>query len=414
MADLTVGRFVIILRSVTLKSEFTDSSRVLTGRIRFQRRICDVEFFTQFCVSTRIPMITRLLLFLFAVALIAPASHCVAQPISSAMIKVPYKGKDYVGQPLVWDGTDVVLKRRDGRISRLPATDLNSMEVVEDKYIPYQSDEMVSKLRVEFGSKYQVSPTKNFIVVHPPGSSQKWAQPFQDLYYRFRIFFKGRGVELEEPQAPLVAIVLRTRKEYDRFIKDYQPGLGYSAGYYSPRSNRIITYDRSDQGDWLNSNDTIVHEATHQTAYNTGIHARFANAPRWLTEGLAQLFEAKGINNSRYYGQLSDRINKGALRELMELYRKEEVAGVMEQLVQSDSLFRTDVNRSYAISWGMSLFLSESYPKKYVAYLAHDGGREPFRGNTRSQRAKDFAKFFGTNFTNLEARMKSFFEDLKE
>ena len=359
-------------------------------------------------------MIIRLLMFLCSIALLCPASRGLAQLTSTAMIKVPYKDKDYIGQPLAWDGKEVALYRRDGRISRLPATDLKSLDVVKDEFEPYASEEMIARLRAEFGGKYQVSPTANFIVVHPRGSAKKWAQPFQDLYYRFGVFFKSRGVELEEPKTPLVAVVLKTRREYDRFIKDYQPGMEYSAGYYSSRSNRIITYDHSDHGDWLDSNDTIVHEATHQTAYNTGIHGRFASSPRWMTEGLAQLFEAKGINNSQYYGKLSHRINKQALRDLMKLYRKDEVAGSLQQLVQSDSLFRTDVKKAYAVSWGVSLFLSENYPKKYVAFLAHDGARKPFHAYTRTQRADDFAKFFGTNFTNLDARMKSFFDDLAE
>ena len=357
-------------------------------------------------------MIIRLLLFLFAFALFLPTNHSSAQPISKGMVKVSYKQKDYIGQPLAWDGKDVLLLRRDGRISRLPTTDLKTLEVVQDEFEPYKHEEMLAKLRTEFGGKYQVSPTKNFIVVHPRGSAKKWAQPFQDLYYRFGVFFKSRGVELEEPKTPLVAIVLKTRREYDRFIKDYQPGMEYSAGYYSSRSNRIITYDHSDHGDWLDSNDTIVHEATHQTAYNTGIHGRYASSPRWATEGLAQLFEAKGINNSQYYGKLSHRINKQALRDLMVLYRKDKVAGSLQQLVQSDSLFRTDVDKAYAVSWGVSLFLSENYPKKYVAFLAHDGARTAFRTYTRTQRAKDFAKFFGASFKNLDARMKTFFEDL--
>lgn len=358
-------------------------------------------------------MIFRPLLFLFFIASLLPVSQNLAQSVSTAMINVPYKGKDYIGQPLAWDGKDVVLLRRDGRISRLPATDLNSMDVVKEQYVPFGSQEMARELRVEFGSKYQVSLTKNFVVVHPPGSAKKWARPFQDLYYRFGVFFKSRGVEPDEPQTPLVAIVLRTRGEYDRFIKNYQPGLEYSAGYYSSRSNRIITYDHSDHGNWLDSNDTIVHEAAHQTAYNTGIHRRFASPPRWLTEGLAQLFEAKGINSNRF-GQRSQRINKQAMQKLMELYANKEVTGALEELVQSDNMFRTDLDKAYAVSWGVSFFLLENYPKKYVAYLSHDGDREPFRGYTRTRRAEDFAEFFGANFTKFETRMKIFFDDLNK
>ena len=169
-------------------------------------------------------MIHRLLLFLLLVALFLPGD-CLGQVTSDVMISVPYKGKEYIGQPLAWDGKEVALFRRDGRISQLPASDLKKLEIVEDHYKPFGKDEMIAQLRKEFGGKYQVSPTRNFIVVHPPGSAKKWAQPFQDLYFRFSVYFKYRGVELEEPPAPLVAIVLKTRREYDRFIKDYQPGM---------------------------------------------------------------------------------------------------------------------------------------------------------------------------------------------
>ena len=81
-------------------------------------------------------MIFRPLLFLFFIASLLPVSQNLAQSVSTAMINVPYKGKDYIGQPLAWDGKDVVLLRRDGRISRLPATDLNSMDVVKEQYVP--------------------------------------------------------------------------------------------------------------------------------------------------------------------------------------------------------------------------------------------------------------------------------------
>jgi len=330
-------------------------------------------------------MIHRLLLVLFSVVWFLPGD-CLGQVTSDVMISVPYKGKKYVGQPLAWDGKEVALFRRDGRISQLPATDLNALDVVGDHYKPFGRDEMIAKLRAEFGGKYRVSPTKNFIVVHPPGSATKWARPFQDLYFRFSLYFESRGVKLEEPPVPLVAIVLRTRREYDRFIKDYQPGLEYSAGYYSSRSNRIITYDHSDQGKWRSSDDTL--------------------------EGLAQLFEAKGINNSRRYGDLSDRINKQALQQLIELYKKEEVAGVVQQLVRRDDMFRTDIEKAYAVSWGASLYLAEKYPRKYVAYLAYDGDRKAFRSHSEKQRAKDFAKFFGVDFNDFDARMKIFFTDL--
>ena len=43
---------------------------------------------------------------------------------------------------------------------------------------------------------------------------------------------------------------------------------------------------------------TIIHEVTHQVAFNCGVHTRFNDVPRWVSEGLATMFEAKGVWNS--------------------------------------------------------------------------------------------------------------------
>src|SRR5436190_8860041 len=44
--------------------------------------------------------------------------------------------------------------------------------------------------------------------------------------------------------------------------------------------------------------DTMIHEATHQVAFNTGLHSRIGENPRWVVEGLATVFEAPGVRNS--------------------------------------------------------------------------------------------------------------------
>ena len=36
---------------------------------------------------------------------------------------------------------------------------------------------------------------------------------------------------------------------------------------------------------------TVVHEATHQMAFNCGLHTRYADIPVWVSEGIAMYFE---------------------------------------------------------------------------------------------------------------------------
>ena len=63
-------------------------------------------------------------------------------------------------------------------------------------------------------------------------------------------------------------------------------------GYYSPITNRILMFDAAAPGgggfDWTTNAETIIHEAAHQSAFNTGVHVRFNDPPRWLVESSAR------------------------------------------------------------------------------------------------------------------------------
>ncbi|MFT5299987.1 MAG: hypothetical protein ACI87E_000755 [Mariniblastus sp.] len=332
-------------------------------------------------------------------------------------IRVPYKSKSYVGRPLIWDGQEMMLLRRDGKISILPVKTENDYQRIKTGFDPLSLNAMQLKLQKEFGSKYQVSTTQNFVVVHPPGDYMTWASPFQVSYSRFRAYFSSRGFTLEHPEFPMVAVVLRTRAEFDRFLRDYHDYDSEILGYYSPRSNRIITYDqsagRSTSKDWFFNADTVIHEAAHQSAFNTGIHSRFAPVPRWISEGLAMLFEAPGVNNSMYYSRRADRINPGRLRDLKHFYQQGEVKGKLPKLILTDDLFRTDPQLAYAYAWGVTFFLSETMPDAYHQFLRHDGQRTNFEEYARQQKADNFAAAFGSDIAGLEARMKRFIDAQK-
>ena len=42
---------------------------------------------------------------------------------------------------------------------------------------------------------------------------------------------------------------------------------------------------------------TVVHEATHQMAFNCGLHARLAPVPVWVSEGIATYFETPDLRS---------------------------------------------------------------------------------------------------------------------
>ena len=184
------------------------------------------------------------------------------------------------------------------------------------RFFGYSPSEMKTVLQQEFGKQFDVSTTRHYLVVHPAGERDQWANRFEDLYNRFEHYFRVRGFSLSEPPYPLVAIVFRDQAEYFRHADaSGTPMRPDTLGHYDPTSNRVFLFDvTTDAGDdWSENADTIIHEATHQTAYNVGIHKRFTAAPRWLVEGLATMFEARGVWNAQYDRSQTDRINRGRL-----------------------------------------------------------------------------------------------------
>ncbi|MEM7454915.1 MAG: DUF1570 domain-containing protein [Planctomycetota bacterium] len=351
--------------------------------------------------------------FVVAVATLCALSAGAAQ--AQDMVEISYRGRSYVGRALAWDGSDALLMRNDGRMTVIPADEQSDFQPVNREFEPISNQELRDKLQREFGSKYQVSVTPNFVVVHPKGAHSRWAQPFQTLYSRFRAYFETRGLSLDEPEFPMVAIVLRTRGEFDKFLRLYHRYDENILGYYSPRSNRVVTYDQSDDAGtgnhWILNAETIVHEAAHQTAFNVGIHSRIGIVPTWLSEGLATMFEADGVNNCMHYSNLSDRINYDQFRNLQAAYREDKVIQALPGMITDDQIFRSDPIQGYSMAWGLTFYLVETQPRKFHEFLRTNAARDEYATYNSADRAEEFVKCFG-DLDTLAARMKQFFEEL--
>ena len=352
---------------------------------------------------------TNILIFSFVIS-VALAEALIAQKKSPEMtIKVDVNKRTYIGKPLVWDGKNMQLLRRDGRMTFLPVKSHDDYEVLSNDFSVMPRKLMVAKLKKEFGKRYTVSSTSSFLVVHPHGEYQKWAKPFEDLNKRFSAFFSSRGHKLEQPQFPMVAVVLNTRSEFDRMLKGYYQSNPNMLGYYSPRSNRIITYDQTKtEEDSIFDTNTVIHEATHQTAFNRGVHNRFGDYSSWLVEGLACLFEAKGVHNSYIHTRRKDRINSSRLLSIQYAIKEGDAKGKLGKIIRDDELFRSDAQLAYAYAWGLTFYLAETKPREYLRYLKDDAQREDFTAYDAKERLKRFAKAFGSDFDNFESRMFNF------
>ena len=118
---------------------------------------------------------------------------------------------------------------------------------------------------------------------------QPLAERFEELYRSFVHYFSVRGLSPRRPAFPLVAIVFYSQQEFFRYSAQngFRIGPG-TLGFYSADTNRILMYDpdggRGDDAAWQEAAETIIHEAAHQTAFNTGVHSRYTMPPRWTVE----------------------------------------------------------------------------------------------------------------------------------
>jgi hypothetical protein len=75
---------------------------------------------------------------------------------------------------------------------------------------------------------------------------------------------------------------------------------------------------------------TIVHEATHQIAFNCGLQQRYADIPLWLCEGMAVYFEAPDLTSTRGWRGIG-RVNYPRLetfRKNVPNWREEQIAWI--------------------------------------------------------------------------------------
>lgn len=330
------------------------------------------------------------------------------------MMLTQVKGEQIEGQPLLWDDGRMVLLARDGQLHEFHPQAAQKSRKTGAGFRAYSADEMRSRLQKEFGESFVVTNTQHFVVVHPRGEWSAWAERLESLYRSFTHSMQVRGFKIREPRVPLVAIVFLNQSEYYRHAASSgNPLAPGTLGHYDPRSNRIFLFDAASTSgeDWSVNAETIIHEATHQTAYNVGVHQRFAKQPRWLVEGLAMMFEARGVWDSRSTYTQADRINYGRLYDFRH-YHASRPSGMIKSLVATDQLFRTNGGFAYAESWALSFFLCETQPQQYTRYLATVAARPQFEDYSAPERVADFTRVFGDDFELLEAQLWRFVEEL--
>jgi hypothetical protein len=337
---------------------------------------------------------------------------------TSKMSRVTVNEKKYTGEILHRDSQSLTLLRRDGTLARYNALKIDRVLDLNEPFSAYTTEELERRLLLEFSRGYTVRCTEHFAVVYPSESTFAWSREFESLFRSFQRYFETRGFELRLSGFPMIAVVFRTRAEFERVLSKTELTDQKSVvGFYSIQSNRIFTFDQAtsdESASQIQPNlTTIIHEATHQSAFNSGIHDRFRPVPRWVTEGLATMFEAKGVYNCIDFPAKQDRIAMEYFEPVQALIAAGEFRGKIKSLISGDRLFDEDPASAYPVAWALTFFLAENRPEQYREYLRATVNHKRFVSVNAQQRLDDFCGVFGNELRDLESRMIRFYGELE-
>ena len=354
-------------------------------------------------------------------------------------------GKTVVqGKVVAQNSSTCWLLGQDGQIRKSPLTQQTHVRKL-GTFQPWNSTIVREQVRRELGKGFEVASTRHYIVLAKDASRAKaYAEWFEDVYKTFHLYFSVRGVPTGEPEFPLVAIVFPDQAAFAKYAKQEKVQVTPQLhGYYLTTSNRVALFEKGSQqtttllksgpldtavatpfanvGVWAGINpksdqelyDTIVHEGTHQVAFNTGLHSRLGSDPKWLVEGLATVFEAPGIRNSGAQYGVSTRINRERFQWFGNYMKNRRPANSLADFISSDEGFGKDTLDAYSQAWALSFFLIETRPQKYSQYLAKVAKRDPLKEYDADDRLADFQAIFGKDTRLLEAELLRFIARLK-
>lgn len=315
----------------------------------------------------------------------------------------------------------VVLEQADQRYEVLQPDVIASREPLPPP--PKESPrELGLRVAAELPAGFDVHVTRHYVICFNTSRDYaKWAGAlFERLHAVFVTAWGRAGLEVVVPDRPLIVVIFADRRDYEACVtREVGIGADRVSGYYSFLTNRVTTYDLTaadgmapppgrgavrlgaeilarPEAEGLVS--TLVHEATHQMAFNSGMHRRLAPVPLWVAEGVAVYFETPDLRSQSGWRGLGS-INKPRLRRFRQSYD----AGDLERVVGDDGGFRDAdmAAESYATAWALTWFLLETRQDAFVKYMAMLGAKRPFTEYGRAERLADFTAFFGSP-ANLE------------
>jgi len=324
------------------------------------------------------------------------------------------------------DNGGVLLRGLDGVLWMIQPEEIDDRLKNDEPFVPYTAKQVAEKLLTELPDGFRVHQTAHYVICYntSPVYAQWCGALYERLYKGFFTYWSHLGFKLDEPEVPLVALVFDSQKNFASYSELQGVPVGAIVGYYNIESNRVNMYDLTgverDGGDPRLSSTgrinqilsrpeaepnvaTIVHEATHQLAYNSGLQERYADNPFWVSEGMAVYFETPDLKSSKGWRGIGAINRRQMLQFRKYLERRPEDSLV--RLLTDDSLFRDRENRynKYAEAWALNYYLFKTHKRQYAAYLRKLSEKTPLIDDGAEIRLAEFQAIFGSDLKKFDA-----------
>lgn len=333
----------------------------------------------------------------------------------------------------------LLIEGQDGKLWTVNPKQLEKDDATDEAFQPLSADQVGKQLQQElddFGIKSpsDVILTKHYVICSTAGRKYgEWVGTlFERLYDGFQAYWKAAGVELCEPEFPLPAFVLKDQTEFVQLATKHDgPDAAVSKGYYSIETNRIVMFDLSANANQAPAKSfdeirrkmaaspfnvaTVVHEATHQIAFNSGMHTRFADNPVWLTEGMAMFFEVPDLESQSGWKTVG-KVNRTRLNRFRDSLKQRREGSPLAALIQTDDRLKNveQAETAYAESWALTYFLIKTRKNDYVTYLKTLQSKPRLKADTPEDRLRDFRKAFGDDLEMLDRDFKRWLSRLSK
>jgi hypothetical protein len=331
----------------------------------------------------------------------------------------------------------VLLQDPGGVLWAITADELLDRKSDDTPFRLFDNEELAASLEHEMPPGFRFHKTAHYLICYNTSEAYaRWCGAlFERLYMAFHTYWGQRGFELDDPPAPLIALIFSTKRGYAEYAREELGDATNSViGYYSLRSNRVTMYDltgvdafrgsaRASSADHINrilaqpqaerTVATIIHEATHQLAFNCGLQTRYADIPLWVSEGIAIYFETPDLRSRRGWRTIGG-VNRIRFSDFARYAPRRPRDSLTTLLADDERFRRTELApNAYAEAWALNYFLIRRHKDAYIQYLKKLSKKPPLLYDEPQERIDEFREAFGMDLMELDQQFMRYMRSVR-